>query len=63
MGWTAIFTAIGEAFKFLNENVFTAKRRSKNLEEEKQKALKKAQELAYGNNEKALEGHINELPK
>jgi hypothetical protein len=62
MGWGAIFTAIGETFKFLNENVFTAKRRAKKLEEEKQEAFRKAKELAHGDDEKALENHIRNLP-
>ena len=62
MGWTSIFTVIGEGLKFLNDNVFTSRRRAKKLEEEKQEALRKAKGLAYGKNEKALEDHIGNLP-
>jgi len=62
VSWSSIFTVIGETFKFLNDNIFTAKRRAKNLEEEKQEALKRAKGLAYGDDEKALEEHINRLP-
>ena len=62
MGWTSIFTVVGEGLKFLNDNVFTSQRRAKKLEEEKQEALRKAKELAHGKNEKALEEHIRNLP-
>lgn len=62
MGWSSVFTAIGEAFKFLNDNLFTAKKRAKSLEEEKQEAMRRAKELAHGDDEKALEEHIRNLP-
>ena len=62
MGLTSIFTVIGEGLKFLNNNIFTSQRRARKLEEEKQEALRRAKELAYGKNEKALEDHISNLP-
>jgi hypothetical protein len=62
MGWASIFTVIGEGLKFINDNVFTSRRRAKKLEEEKLDALRKAKELAHGDDEKALENHIRNLP-
>ena len=62
MGWTSIFTVVGEGLKFLNDNVFTSLRRAEKLEEEKQEALRRAKGLAHGDDEKALEKHINDLP-
>lgn len=59
MGWA---TAIGEALRLINSWLLSSRRKSKNLEEEKQKALRRAKELAYGDDEKALERHIGALP-
>ncbi len=58
----SIATIVGEGLKLLNNNVFNAKRRAKKLEEEKKAALKKAKELAYGDDAKALEKYISDLP-
>ena len=62
MGWTSIFTVVGEGLKFLNDNVFTSRRRAEKLEKEKQDALRRVKELAHGDNAEKLEKHINDLP-
>ena len=62
MGWSSIFTVVGEGLKFLNENVFTSRRRAEKLEKEKQEALRRAKGLAHGDDEKAMEKYINDLP-
>lgn len=59
MGWG---TAIGEAFKIFNSWFLDPRRKAKSKEEEKQDALKKAEELAHGENEKTLSDHIDSLP-
>jgi len=59
MGWG---TAIGEGMKFLNAFVFTKRRAAKKFEAEKQEALRKAEEIAHGDNAKKLEDYISDLP-
>ena len=59
MGWG---TAIGEALRVFTGWWLDPKRKAKKAEDEKQQALQKAKELAHGEDEKALEKHINQLP-
>jgi len=60
MSW---MTAIGEGLKLFNSWFLSSKRKAKSLESEKQKAFNEAKELAYGDDEKALEKHIESLPE
>ncbi len=62
MSWTSLLTLVSEVLKYLNQNIFTSRKRAQDLEEEKQEALQKAKELAYGDDEKAMEKHLSDLP-
>ena len=59
MGWG---TAIGEALRIVTDWLLNPKRKAKKLEDQKQEAFEKVQEIAHGDDEKAMQDHIGNLP-
>ena len=59
MSWATI---IGEGLKLFNSWFLDPLRKAKQKEKEKQDAIDKDKELAYGEDENAMEDRINNLP-